>query len=45
MLIDFAKMAKMDKFCLANSLLDLPMTTWMTITGTLTLFTLLKMMK
>ena len=35
MLIDLAKMAKIHKFCLANSLLDSPMATWLTLTGTL----------
>ena len=34
MLIDLAKMAKIHKFGLANSLLDSPMATWLTITGT-----------
>ena len=35
MLIDLlAKMAKIRKFCLANSLLYSPMATWLTITGT-----------
>ena len=33
MLIDLAKMAKLHKFCLANSLLDSPMATWLPITG------------
>ena len=36
MLIDLAKMAKIHKFGLANSLLDSPMATWLTLTGTLT---------
>ena len=35
MLIDLAKMAKIHKFSLANSLLDSPMATWLTLTGTL----------
>ena len=35
MLIDLAKMAKIHKFGLANSLLDSPMATWLTLTGTL----------
>ena len=33
-IIDLAKMAKIHKFCLANSLLDSPMATWLTLTGT-----------
>ena len=36
LLIDLAKMAKIHKFGLANSLLDSPMATWLTLTGTLT---------
>ena len=36
MLIDLAKMAKIHEFGLANSLLDSPMATWLTLTGTLT---------
>ena len=35
MLIDLAKMAKIHKFGLANSLLDSPMATWLTLTRTL----------
>ena len=35
LLIDLAKMAKIHKFGLANSLLDSPMATWLTLTGTL----------
>ena len=35
MSIDLAKMAKIHKFGLANSLLDSPMATWLTLTGTL----------
>ena len=35
MLIDLAQMAKIHKFCLVNSLLDSPMATWLTLTGTL----------
>ena len=35
LLIDLAKMAKIHKFGLANSLLDSPMATWITLTGTL----------
>ena len=35
MLIDLAKMAKIHKLCLANYLLDSPMATWLTLTGTL----------
>ena len=35
MLIDLAKMAKSHTFGLANSLLDSPMATWLTLTGTL----------
>ena len=31
----FAKMARIKQICLANSLLDSPMATWLTITGTL----------
>ena len=38
MLIDLAKMAKIHKFGLANSLLDSPMAAWLTVTGTLTLY-------
>ena len=34
-LIDLAKMAQIHTFCLVNSLLDSPMATWLTITGTL----------
>ena len=34
MLIDLAKMAKILKFGLANSLLDSPIATWLTLTGT-----------
>ena len=37
MLIDLAKMAKLHKFGLANSLLDSPMATWLSPTGTLQL--------
>ena len=37
MVIDLAKMAKIHKFGLANPLLDLPMATWLTLTGTLIL--------
>ena len=37
MFIDLAKMAKILKFGLANSLLDSPMATWLTLTGTLSL--------
>ena len=35
MLIDLAEMAKIHKFGLANSLLDSPLATWLTLTGTL----------
>ena len=35
MLINLAKMAKIHKFGLANSLLDSPMATWLALTGTL----------
>ena len=35
LLIDLAKMAKIHKFGLANSLLDSPMATWLTLMGTL----------
>ena len=35
MLIDLAKMAKIHKFGLANLVLDSPMATWLTLTGTL----------
>ena len=35
MLIDLAKMAKIQKFHLANSLLDSTMATWLTLTVTL----------
>ena len=35
MLIDLAKMAKIHKFGLANSLLGSPMATWLTLTGNL----------
>ena len=35
MLVDLAKMAKIHKFGLANSLLHSPMATWLTLTGTL----------
>ncbi len=35
MLIDLAKMAKIHKFGLANSFVDSPMATWLTLTGTL----------
>ena len=35
LLIDLAKMAKIHKFGLANSLLDSPMATLLTLTGTL----------
>ena len=38
MLIDLAKMAKIHKFGLANSLLGSPMATWLTLTGTLICF-------
>ena len=38
MLFNLAKMAKIHKFGLANSLLDSPMPTWLTLTGTLDLF-------
>ena len=38
LLIDLAKMAKIHKFGLANSLLDSPMATWLTLTVTLNLF-------
>ncbi len=37
MLIGLAKMAKVHTFGLANSLLDSPMATWPTLTGTLTM--------
>ena len=36
MLFELAKMAKILKFFLANSLLDSQMATWLTITGTST---------
>ncbi len=35
MLIELAKLAKIHKFGLANSLLHSPMATWLTLTGTL----------
>ena len=34
-LIELAKMAKIHKFGLVNFLLDSPMATWLTLTGTL----------
>ena len=35
MVIDLAKMAKIHKFGLANFLVDSPMATWLSLTGTL----------
>ena len=40
MLIDKAKMAKIHKFGLANSLVDSPMATWLTLTGTLSMMSI-----